>query len=620
MGFARYYSVSAIVINGSISAVISHSVTKLMITILLLLSGKTFALGLSSPSVSSVVGERFYAVMTVTGVEGIPDNEIFVSLAPRSVYRTMGVEWDYFHSRLIFDVLKDERDQYTIRIVSSDVVFEPYLDFVILLRSPAGSILKQLTVLLDMPAITEKPFAESKSAASLPQQKQATAALNKIQRAVKTDRKTDTPPVVVDEPVKNKDTAVIAANELVASSPDYWSHKTRYGDSLWAVARRMQAEAGGNIKPIVDALYKNNRNAFINNDANRLKVNARLAVTAAQIKAVITSNAALNKQSINKPLSNSINDPINKATKESGNKVVETDSAGQSAADALGVLSLVTHDEQTLPVSAETLELSERSSELADDYDKGLLANKARKRSVEDRIDKLYQQYSAIAEKTDQLTALEQSLNQTVSDKSQSNVATDEAFTIAAETADRLASAQALKPESATQPKQTTDYRHLLLLIAVALGLLLLLVVLLKKRQDRHRAIAVDQWDLADNTFNVDDGQNSLVPEPRVSGFDSEINVESDLDSVALDSETNDEADVESKAAIYIACERFDEAEDLLEQALEIDSDNESLQLQLLEVYAVKGKLRHFELLANQLADLEDDKITIKINYLASKL
>ena len=58
----------------------------------------------------------------------------------------------------------------------------------------------------------------------------------------------------------------------------------------------------------------------------------------------------------------------------------------------------------------------------------------------------------------------------------------------------------------------------------------------------------------------------------------------------------------------------------MLEQALEIDSDNESLQLQLLEVYAVKGKLRHFELLANQLADLEDDKITIKINYLASKL
>ena len=131
----------------------------------LFFSSHSVAIGLSSLTVNSSVGERFYGLITITGAQGIPANEIFVSLAPRSVYRTMGVEWEYFHTQLIFDVLVDEHKQYTIRIVSSDVTFEPYLDFVLLLRSPAGSVLKQLTVLLDMPAIAASvPAAPSRRA------------------------------------------------------------------------------------------------------------------------------------------------------------------------------------------------------------------------------------------------------------------------------------------------------------------------------------------------------------------------------------------------------------------------------------------------------------------------
>ena len=79
------------------------------------------------------------------------------------------------------------------------------------------------------------------------------------------------------------------------------------------------------------------------------------------------------------------------------------------------------------------------------------------------------------------------------------------------------------------------------------------------------------------------------------------------------------EGAVELEAAVYIAYERFDEAEDLLEQALEIEPDNEALQMQLLEVYAAKGKTRHFDLLSKQIGSYDNDKITIKINYLKSK-
>ena len=128
----------------------------------LLVSSYSSAIGISELTVSSAVGERFYGLITVTGADNVSSNDMLVSLAPRSVYRAMGVEWEYFHTRLIFDVITDDQNQHTIRVVSTDAVFEPYLDFVVSLRSPAGSISKQLTVLLEMPAVLVQPFVNSK--------------------------------------------------------------------------------------------------------------------------------------------------------------------------------------------------------------------------------------------------------------------------------------------------------------------------------------------------------------------------------------------------------------------------------------------------------------------------
>ena len=153
--------------------------------LVLLVSSYSSAIGISELTVSSAVGERFYGLITVTGANNVSSNDMLVSLAPRSVYRAMGVEWEYFHTRLIFDVITDDQNQHTIRVVSTDAVFEPYLDFVVSLRSPAGSISKQLTVLLEMPAVLVQPFVNSKASSKAikpiktakPKKK-----LNKIQR------------------------------------------------------------------------------------------------------------------------------------------------------------------------------------------------------------------------------------------------------------------------------------------------------------------------------------------------------------------------------------------------------------------------------------------------------
>ena len=684
------------------SGFILRRLSKLSIFSLLFLSSYSAAIGLSGLTVNSAVGERFYGLITITGAEGVPANDMLVSLAPRSVYRAMGVEWEYFHSQLIFDVLVDDDNQYTIRVVSSDVVFEPYLDFVVSLRSPVGSISKQLTALLEMPAAIVQPSLHSRitkpieapiAAKTLPSNEvrkiQRSALSNKPQvlNADKTlerdaDKKSaplnlipidsvpiDSVPinsVPVDsasvntepvksalnieaseaEPVQTKDVSEVierAEKEAETASnkseteaeKNNWLHKTRSGDSLWAVARRVQAETGGNIKPIVEALYKNNSHAFIKNDIDRLKINARLAVSAAQISAVI----AAGKQAVQSPQSDS-------ATLLPAPQLVD-----ELAANEDGVLSLVTIDNDTTAIAAETVELSERSDALANDFDQGLSASKERELSVEARMDNLYLQYEALAEKTEQLKVLEQSLNRSIADKSQLNMALDESLSSAANDDDNIDA----KKVAAKEFKKETDKRQLIFVIFIAIILLLLLVLFLKRRQAQRRSSDIDNWSLdtelamssqsigspepvssADPKDSPEprDGlpaddvsllvsastqlNNSVIPSASDSALDAEIDNELDRQANTA-SALPAEGAVELEAAVYIAYERYDEAEDLLEQALEIEPDNEALQMQLLEVYAVKGKTRHFDLLANQIADHDNDKITIKINYLKSK-
>ena len=679
----------------------------------LLVSSYSSAIGISELTVSSAVGERFYGLITVTGANNVSSNDMLVSLAPRSVYRAMGVEWEYFHTRLIFDVITDEQNQHTIRVVSTDAVFEPYLDFVVSLRSPAGSISKQLTVLLEMPAVLVQPFVNSKvisKASSKVSSKvikpiktaKPKKKLNKIQRTSTINQEVkakNSPDLEVKEPLPSVSSVQSAKDKAEAEAEaveyketqalqnqggavetlstdasgyqhqtkdrpfedrqpadktdqqavnndkltvDSWSHKTRSGDSLWAVARRVHAQKGGNIKPIVDALYQNNPHAFIKNDADRLKVNARLAISAAQINAVIAANKLSDNASEIEPLDS---------------PTINIQPVDTTLANEEGVLSLVTIDDKTAPVASETVELSERSEELSNDFDKGLTGSKERELNVEARMDNLYLQYEALSAKTEQLKALEASLNRSIADKSQLNLALDEPLTLASKAAN-----ENVRPLA----NDATDNQHLLFVILAAGSLLLLLVLLLKRGQTRRRAIDVDNWSLEAESMNSlkseglanmdqqidddclaidtpDDSSALDIPLSSDSEIDNEASNESLIDNDIIDAGTAIDANidtniainsdattdplpipaegaVELEASVYIAYERYDEAEDLLEQALEIDSDNQALQMQLLEVYAAKGKVRHFDLLANQINDDDNDRITIKINYLKSKI
>ena len=843
--------------------VTSQSTTKVIrrfaLVLLLLGSAHSSALGLDDLTVSSAVGERFYGIIKLKNTRSIRPNEVIVSLAPRSVYQRMGVDWEYFHTTLIFDVLEDERGDIYLRIVSSDVLFEPYLDFVLSVRWPSGYLSKQYTVLLEMPvlapienrvpapatvskppepqtttqsktpavtspvgtpitppsapisrptsvrqafskaaalntittavdrsdgvtpSVDQKPLAEIEAAevketvleailvaetsveeaiveeattaalvsapvaeseiieapatpfvieSSIPEAskpetiaepmieaaaltpevneevniepkaaieqdtivKEETAVVKEavVEKAISekaiveevleeqtadvekgveaailgeaileevtgeeaTVEEATVEEAIVEEKVSETETIVepelepevIAKAVLEAEPSQAWAHTTRTGDNLWRIARKIQAESGGTLKHIVDALYQNNPAAFMGNNANRLKVDARLSVSLAQIRAMSPqANQTLTKNTLDV----SANAKSNATAPTTAQNNAEPSQSNKPA----GVLSLIAKDNtDNSNISSETLALSERADTVADDNEQQLSATKNRSNKVEQRIDNLYRQYSALSEKTEQLKELEQALNRSIAEKAQANLeleGADPAFlrvgealspTGRAPTGQTIQSANDETQTTAAAPTRT----QLILTTVLVVLIIVLLIVMLKFQQLRRRAALVENWQLEETFKPRTEHYVSTNTVDKITNSDSSISLDQIDASLAasrkelseieqqhahdysVDQQTEyivgQEGAVELEVSVYIAYERYDEAEQLLEQALEKEPDNTVLQSQLLEVYAAKGKQQHFELLAAQIGNKGDVQIDNKIIILRTSI
>ena len=157
------------------------------------------------------------------------------------------------------------------------------------------------------------------------------------------------------------------------------------GDSLWAIARNVQRESGGRVVDIVQALHINNAAAFIGNDANKLKIDARLSLSLAQIKSAtpVERRAELGRAIKNiaqatgaAPVAASQSSPL----------------AKPPSTDGGGVLSLVTNSDKTAEVSPLTQQLSREVKASSAQVDEELVAGSEKVELVEERMDNLLNQ------------------------------------------------------------------------------------------------------------------------------------------------------------------------------------------------------------------------------------
>ena len=203
----------------------------------LLYTSAAIAVGFGEIALKSALNEPLNAEIELSNVDGIDDSMLLVQLASTQAFTQAGVSRDFYLTQLDFAVGKNAAGETIVRVTTEQPVVEPYLDFLVQLEWPSGRLLREYTLLLDLPIYGEGPAVPIAKAVSGPATQTATRG---GKRKLSGDQ-----------------------------------HQVVVGDTLWNVSKRLRPR-GLTILQTMDSLYSQNPNAFVRGDANKMKEGAIL--------------------------------------------------------------------------------------------------------------------------------------------------------------------------------------------------------------------------------------------------------------------------------------------------------------------------------------------------------
>ena len=140
--------------------------------VLVLVSPRLFALGLGEIDMQSALSQPMQAVIELTSATSADIEDIKVSLASLQAHQRAGLSKASVLASFRFSVEKDSAGGAVVRISSTELIREPYLEFLLELEWPKGRLLRQYTVLVDppvtMPATPVAPQAPVTPLGQLP--------------------------------------------------------------------------------------------------------------------------------------------------------------------------------------------------------------------------------------------------------------------------------------------------------------------------------------------------------------------------------------------------------------------------------------------------------------------
>jgi pilus assembly protein FimV len=213
-------------------------------------SGMAHALGLGEVTLKSALNQPLVAEIELLEVRDLASNEVLPNLASPEEFNKAGVDRQFFLTDLKFTPVLKPNGKSIIRVTSSKPVREPYVNFLVEVLWPNGRLLREYTLLLDPPL-----YAPQSVVTSAPQ----TAAVTPVPR-----------PQAAATPRPNAPVSAPAASAPAATSGALQGgeYKTTANDTLWEIAQRV---GGGSVHQTMLAIQDLNPNAFIGGNINRLK-------------------------------------------------------------------------------------------------------------------------------------------------------------------------------------------------------------------------------------------------------------------------------------------------------------------------------------------------------------
>ncbi|WP_140912444.1 FimV/HubP family polar landmark protein [Methylomonas koyamae] len=239
------------------------NLTKALAVVSLLAPVNALPLGIGEIQLHSALNQHLNAEIKLTVDPSENPSDVSVRLAPPEKFDQAGVVWNYFLSKIRFEPVVQANGSILVKITSREVLTEPFLDFLLEVTWPQGSMTREFTLLIDPPTAYNKatiPVVQSPSYSEEP-----------LEIPPRPARKSRTAPrrAVAAEPGDS-------ANQQIATDGEYGPiQKT---DTLWSVAARLGQERNVPTYQMLNALHRANPEAFNNGNINSLKEGALLKI------------------------------------------------------------------------------------------------------------------------------------------------------------------------------------------------------------------------------------------------------------------------------------------------------------------------------------------------------
>ncbi|CAG2159369.1 FimV family protein [Cupriavidus numazuensis] len=268
---------------------------------LLLAQPAAYAAGFGQLRVQSNLGQPLQAEIDISGVTAEEAAGLNVKLASPAAYASAGLTYLPAVSSLRLDIERRPNGSYVAKVRSSQPISEPFVDILIDMSWSSGKVSRAYTFLLDpagakpsnqtfSPATVVQAATPDASPAAaptpVPLQEPAPAVAQGTQPGAQAPAARP-----ARQPASRRTQASQAASDGQASASGAYTVKR--GDTLSSIASdALLDQEGVSLDQMLVALYRNNPNAFIGGNINRLKSGTVLQVPSRQQAQSVTPKAA----------------------------------------------------------------------------------------------------------------------------------------------------------------------------------------------------------------------------------------------------------------------------------------------------------------------------------------
>lgn len=567
----------------------------------LLPAGLAHAVGLGKVEVSSALNQPLEAEIDLINVGDLDYSQIFVKLASQEDFDRAGVDREYFLTKINFDVVLDRKTgRNVIKLKTRDRVQEPFLNFVVEARWPNGRVLREYTVLLDLPVTQGRTSTPVRPAA-------VSATRAATQPAPAATAKPVTSTATVTSRTESKPASTRPAGDRMHGAVAAGSYRIQQGDSLWNIAKEHKPGDDLSVQQTMLAIQAMNPEAFYKNNINLIKAGYILRLPDAgtvrqltydEAKAEVAAQNQAWREGKERPVPSKISAAVEAAppapvAEPEGR--LELSASGEAAAAADGAAT-----EAVAPVEAEAAETAVASEAQMDAAEENLAAAEEQNAELQEKLDVMEDQVKTmerLAElKDQQMAALQEG---------------------------------AAQPAPAPQETETASSSLLMYIGAGVLALLAILAFLFMRRKKAvdeapsplpqqpvlvartgtMPPVVVDEDEQAAGSSDTDEldavaeevAATAETMEADVADVEEEVASEDatvTMQSVPVAPTEAQTGDVIGEADIYMSLGRHAQAASMLKGAIEKEPSNMKLHLKLLEVYVDSNNkdafLKHF--------------------------